>query len=1058
MNNNPARGEVVSATQLKKVGNGPALMIAMILTGITSLGSLQLHAATAAPISAGWSVTAWSGGYTAYLNITNTSSTTIPNWSAKLTTPQQETSIWNANITGPVANVYTLTPASWTATIAPKASIQIGFTFNGAPPVTPKLVFNGTAITVNAAPTPTPSPSPTATPKPSATPTPVPSPTATPKSSATPTPVSSPTATPKPTATPSATPVATPTPVVSATRHLTGYFPSWSDPYYYYAGYSGTPMTDAQLLAASALAKTSTTPYTDIYLAFAQPNFTWSGLAANNWTGTGIQFSSAPQDVTQSIRLIHNAGKRVVLSVGGATYSNWSALAADAGKASGASTSPTKTALAQFLVDMKVDGLDVDYETSGSTSAVVTEYAKAIQAMREAVDAASATDGRSRVLALAGWSTGADYTAQIPNPANPSQISYWGGSAGRERLTFATQVTTGAYAGKTVGSLLNALNVMSYDAGYQYYDPSVAYDEYRKMLPSAVTVSGGLEIPTESWGGAVLVINNADAGSTGTVVQKDQYQNALNLPYSVQRLGTHILGNTVNVNTNDGLMVWDLLLTNSVAVTTATGGTAMTATPATIGTEAVSLFGSTGGTTPSPTPTATPTATPSPSASPTATPAPSASPTPSPTATPSPSLSPSPSATPSPIPVSTPVPTPFPSGGSVTTTGTINFHYTFGTNNNGQIGDFMTLEGDNYTDLIMANVIAGVMYGHLIKEVTPNVQFNQDYLYGSIMAQLLQENIATEYYTNSSPLIDPSPNQQAVMGAGQGGPYQINNYAVDMVAGTYAPQGFSLINYMAIQKNIGYTMSNAATQYTRATPASFNNKYYGPMLTAYFHVNDYLALQYVGGSTLNTPWSSTNYGWTPPWQPSLDSALGSFESLPGSQLDILLNVAYNAGYYAQLFVTDVNASVGSTAATVSSFNSFTNAWNGDTYQQYPYQIRSYLDQLYAHPTPLYSNLSTVSTASTHVAIPLSTLGSVFNNVFGTLAYVDGSRNYNYISAAQATAAFNQALASNGLTSSVTLDLSNASQRAAIFKVIDAAITNLETNLNTLFIDRTLNQL
>ena len=127
------------------------------------------------------------------------------------------------------------------------------------------------------------------------------------------------------------------------------------------------------------------------------------------------QFSSAPQDVSQSIRLLHNAGKRVVLSVGGATYSNWSALAADAGKANGTSTSPTKTALAQFLVDMKVDGLDVDYETSGSTSTVVTEYAKAIQAMREAVDAATATDGRSRVLALAGWSTGADYTAQIPN-------------------------------------------------------------------------------------------------------------------------------------------------------------------------------------------------------------------------------------------------------------------------------------------------------------------------------------------------------------------------------------------------------------------------------------------------------------------------------------------------------------------------------------------------------------------------------------------------------------------------------------------------------------------
>jgi hypothetical protein len=817
-------------------------------------------------------------------------------------------------------------------------------------------------------------------------------------------------------------------------------------------------MTDAQLLAASTFAKTSTTPYTDIYIAFAQPNFTWSGITNNTWSGTGLSFSSSPQDVAQSIRLIHNAGKRVVLSVGGATYSNWSALAADAGKASGTSTSPTKTALTQILIDLKIDGLDVDYENSGASADITTQYAQAIQSMREAVDAATAVDGRSRVLALAGWSTGADYTAQITNPANPSQISYWGGSAGRERIAFASQVTSGAYSGKTVGSLLNTLNVMSYDAGYQYYDPSVAYDEYRKLLPSNVIVSGGLEIPTESWGGAVLVINNADAGSVGTIIQKDQYQNTVNLPYSVQRLGTHILGNTVNVNTNDGLMVWDLMLTNSVQVTTASGGTAMTATPATIGTEAVSLFG--GSATPSPTPSPTPSssATPTPYATPTpsATPTPTSTPTPSPTATPAPSATPLPTATPTPS--ATPVPTPYPVSGSVTTTGTINFHYSFGTNNNGQIGDFMTLDGDNYTDLIMANIIAGVMYGHLLKEVTPGIQFNQDYLYGSIMAQLLQENIATEYYTNTSLVIDSSPNQQSVMGAGQGGPYQINNYAVDMVAGTYAPQGFSLINYVAIQKNIGYSMRNAATQYTQQTPASFNNKYYGPILTAYFHVNDYLALQYIGGANLQTPWSSTGNQWTPPWQPAFDSTLTSFEKLTGSQLDILLNVAYNAGYYAQLFTSDVAASVNSTAATAAAMGSYTNAWNGGEYQQYPYQVRSYLDQLYAIPTPQYNNLSSITTPSTHVAFPMSTLGTVFNNVFETLAYVDGSGNYNYISGAQAAVAFSQALSASGLNSTMVLDLSNAGQRATIFSVLDAAITNLEKNLNTHFIDRTLNQL
>ncbi len=258
-------------------------------------------------------------------------------------------------------------------------------------------------------------------------------------------------------------------------------------------------MTDAQLLAASKLAQVSQTPYTDVCLAFAQPNFSWSGLAANSWSGTGLSFSATPQDIVHAIARVQSAGKKVILSVGGATYGNWSALAAEAGKAMGVSTSPTKTALAQILVDLKLDGLDVDYEIDGADAANVAQYANATQAMREAVDAATGMDGRSRLLALAAWSTGADYTAQTPNPANPSQVSYWGGSAGRERRVLTSTVATGAHSGKTLASLLDVLSVMAYDAGCQHYDPVVAYDQYRALMPAKAVVCLGLEIPTESW-------------------------------------------------------------------------------------------------------------------------------------------------------------------------------------------------------------------------------------------------------------------------------------------------------------------------------------------------------------------------------------------------------------------------------------------------------------------------------------------------------------------------------------------------------------------------------
>jgi hypothetical protein len=409
----------------------------------------------------------------------------------------------------------------------------------------------------------------------------------------------------------------------------------------------------------------------------------------------------------------------------------------------------------------------------------------------------------------------------------------------------------------------------------------------------------------------------------------------------------------------------------------------------------------------------------------------------------------------SPTPSATPTPTP--STGPVTTSGQLNFHYYYGASPT-TAQDSLVLTGDNYTDLIMSNIIAGVMYGHLLGEFTPGIQFHKDYLYGSIFAQLLQENIATQSYTSSSLLIDPSPSQQAVMGAGQGGPYQINNYAADMVAGTYQPQGFSLINYVAIQKNIGFTMTDAATQYSRPTPASFNNKYYGPMLTAYFHFNDYVALHYIGGNSLAEPWSAASHSWNPPWQPAFANAIAAFKTLPGSQLEILLNVAYNAGFYAQLFVDDTQASASSTAATVASFNNFSNAWGGDSYHQYPYQVRGYLDQLYNIPSPSPTNLGTIVTTSNHVAFNMGALRGVFANVCQTLAHVDSAGKYDFLTAAQANTAFDAALASAGLTTANTLDLGNATDRAVIFTVIDTALGNLEKTLGFSFSEVTTQQL
>jgi chitodextrinase len=374
-------------------------------------------------------------------------------------------------------------------------------------------------------------------------------------------------------------------------------------------------------------------------------------------------------------------------------------------------------------------------------------------------------------------------------------------------------------------------------------------------------------------------------------------------------------------------------------------------------------------------------------------------------------------------------------GGGGTTTGTIGFHLLLGVSGYTTAEDSLTLTGGNYNDLIMSNYIAGVMYGHLIEEGFPGIQFDQDYLYGSVMGQLLQENLETEAYVSTSNLIDPTADQQAVMGVGQGGPYQINSYVDDMVAGAYTAEGHALVNFIAIQKNIGYTVAGNAAQGNAVTPASFNNKYYGPMLPAYFHYNDMVALNLIGKGT---------GGWVTPWEPEYDNTLANFDKLPNSFLDVILNVAYNQGYYGGLVTSYSLLGETATASTVATVNSYSSVWGlSSTYQQYPYQVRYYLDQFYDNPIPTTSATTTITPAN-HIAFSMSQLETVFTNVFELMDHSNGTAAAQYFTAAQAQTAFNAALTSNSVSASASLDLSNAAQRAQIFAVINSAITNLET--------------
>jgi hypothetical protein len=297
-------------------------------------------------------------------------------------------------------------------------------------------------------------------------------------------------------------------------RALVGYYPSWS---------------------AAAATTLSATPagYTHVILAFAKPDFAWNG---KTWAGTGLQFSSAPADIKKQVAALQARGIKVVLAVGGATYLNWGPLTAEAGR-----PGKTTAALAQFISDLGLDGLDVDYEPDGTSPKQIAEYRGAIWALSNA--------SKDKMLLLAAWSTGADCTKATGTTPCGGKSAVGDGRTGRERLVFADT---------SLSAKLSMINVMSYDAGVADFDPVQAWSLYRALIPSTITVNIGFEPAPEDWGPARLVATDDKAVCSGARVKADQFGNPVNKPYSVERaLKDGPLSH--HENPQDGAMLWHLL-------------------------------------------------------------------------------------------------------------------------------------------------------------------------------------------------------------------------------------------------------------------------------------------------------------------------------------------------------------------------------------------------------------------------------------------------------------------------------------------------------------------
>ncbi len=389
-----------------------------------------------------------------------------------------------------------------------------------------------------------------------------------------------------------------------------------------------------------------------------------------------------------------------------------------------------------------------------------------------------------------------------------------------------------------------------------------------------------------------------------------------------------------------------------------------------------------------------------------------------------------------------------------TSSGAIYYHLTFPVDIQGsQTAEALVLDEGNYNDLIMSNYVAGALLGHLVRnnEKYGKIKFSRDYLYGSIFGQLLQENISTSSYSPSTNWINTDASiREILLSPGQGGPYQINDYA-KRLGGDQASGGLGLINYAVLQKNLGFKIADQDnnTQTSRRGPDKLEDKYFGPMATTYFHYNSLNRLDLI-----NTPtWGPSYQYWT--------ECMSNLESnLDDNFFDMIINAAYNAGPWSDIIKTYIELGAKVTDASfetqqrISNINNYllsdneyrdaidTNASSGSTFIIYPRQIRFYCDEFYNNP-----GIQDFHPTSNTVIFNQNVLQDVFAKSMSSLAYVNSDNQYEFISYEDAAAAYENARETLGFKNISSLDLGNSLERNNIFDLLDTAINNLAANLN-----------
>ena len=348
----------------------------------------------------------WGTGRNVDMVVTNTGTTTLNKWSVSVPWKGSSVSMWNAS-SFLAGGVLTATNLSWNGTIAPGASVSLGFTDNGSfvLPTTCATAV-GTCEVVGSGVTPQPAPTETITPDP--------------------TPAVDPTFPPvEPVERPVVNPVEPYVPsddAYTGDKKIVAYYPSWATyaRNYQVSDIPGQKITHINFAFANIADGKCVVgdSYADTDKAFAGDSWDTGAKRGNFNQLTKLKAA--------------NPNLETMISIGGWTWSkNFSAAAA-----TDASRKAFVSSCVDFMKTYNFDGIDIDWEypVSGGlyagTAADKANYTALLSEFKNELAAQTAIDGEHHPLTIAA-------------PAGPTTIPN--------------------LEAKNIGGIVDWMNLMSYD-------------------------------------------------------------------------------------------------------------------------------------------------------------------------------------------------------------------------------------------------------------------------------------------------------------------------------------------------------------------------------------------------------------------------------------------------------------------------------------------------------------------------------------------------------------------------------------------------------------------